>query len=146
MAPQSYALRAALAFALAAALAVAVVERREVFADPLSPLSAALAGALVGAACWHLLARGPVPVGRGALVGAAVGLCSHLPFQLLYVLSKMARGREGWSLQTLLGGTLLFGISGMLFTGWITAPIGAATGALLAWTQRPRDGAAPPAL
>jgi hypothetical protein len=136
---RSYAHRAALAFALAASLAFALVARATALADPFMALSAALAGALAGATLWHLLARGAVSLRRGALVGAAAGLVAHFPFWLLYVLSKMARGREAWSLTTLLG-TLLFGVIGAVFTSWITAPVGAATGALLARWQRPVNG------
>lgn len=137
---RSYALRAALAFALAALLALALVARADALADPFMALSAALAGALVGAALWHLLARGAVGLRRGALVGAAAGLVTHLPFWLLYTLSKMARGSEAWSLKTLLGAPLLLGVMGAVFTSWITAPVGAAAGALLARWQRPLCG------
>ena len=137
---RSYAHRAALAFALAASLAFALVTRADVLADPFMALSAALSGALVGAPLWHLLARGPVSLRRGALIGVATGLIANLPFWLLYMLSKMARGRETWSLTTLLGAPLLFGVMGAVFTSWITAPVGAVAGAILARWQRPVRG------
>lgn len=137
---RSYALRAAPTFALAALLALALVARADALADPFMALSAALSGALVGAALWHLLARGSASLRRGALVGAAAGLVTHLPFWLLYTLSKMARGSEAWSLKTLLGAPLLLGLMGAALTSWITAPVGAAAGALLARWQRQARG------
>lgn len=137
---RSYAHRAAPAFALAALVALALVARAEVLDDPFMALSVALSGALVGATLWHLLARGAVSLRRGALIGAAAGLLAHPPFWLLYTLSKMARGREAWSLTTLLGALLLFGVMGAVFTSWIIAPVGAAAGALLARWQRPASG------
>ncbi|MFO0145709.1 MAG: hypothetical protein ACK54C_10405 [Betaproteobacteria bacterium] len=107
-------------------------------------VASALAAAVVAVVLWWTLSRaGRVPtIGRGALAGTAVGLLAH---PLMWLFALLLAHISGWrgslgnptasSPQALAAIPALTFVSWLLF-GWLTAPVGALTGGLIALLQR----------
>lgn len=115
------------------------------------PLLAGAAGLLTGSALWWLIVsrKGRYTKWRGLLAGALTGLLGHYVIWYLWILvdnvSYWIGGQPGSSLgeppvDPLTG---LFGVAGLaiwgvMLLGWITVPLGALAGLLIAIRQRDR--------
>lgn len=104
---------------------------------------AALAGAcaaLTGSLCWRWIALngGNSPSrARGVWVGALVGLLAHLPYWYSLILVNWAFGEPsvlGDAIDPVTGlwAAPVYSLMSWLMAGWITVPVGAATGLFLA--------------
>lgn len=143
---------AALAFGIAGALIPGGVYISGGQLSALALIQVAVAGgaaALTGGLCWRLALRAsnPPPKWLGAWVGGLVGLLAHVPFwYILFLFNWTSEETKNLShpLHMLYIAPLIAFFSSLAL-GWITAPVGAATGFLLAGAiQRRHRSPSPP--
>lgn len=97
-------------------------------------IAAPLSALLVGIPAWvrFIILPAKVTPGRGALLGLVCSLIAHpVMWTLLLIISLFASGAGSMDLSLL----LIIVFYSLLIAGWITTPIGAIAGALLAWLQ-----------
>lgn len=101
-------------------------------------IAAPLTAFLCGTICWGIFAaRGQkVSVWRGVWVGALVALLSH-PLVWYGTILYFYLAGEPRTLNPLEGllASLLYGLIGLIFVGWLTIPAAALIGGLLAYAQ-----------
>jgi hypothetical protein len=101
------------------------------------PYAAGIASLLAAWLTWGLM-RPMTSARRGALTGAVIGLLSHPPAWYLAILwhylvgARSSTGDE--PLDPIMGitGSLVFSFWSLLLTGWLTIPVGAVLGVVLA--------------
>lgn len=111
------------------------------------PIAAALAAGLLGALCWRLLVGAATTrlLQRGAIAGALTGALAHPLTWYLLILYFYATGAQSSlgepTLNPIEGvpGSLVLSLGSLLVVGWLTVPLGALCGALLAYVRLRRS-------
>lgn len=140
---RNQALVAAILFGLAGSLATLLVYGfgdRPVLEVLPEALMAGAAASLVGGLLWAKVAlqgTASASVRRGALVGGLIGFVAHPVFWYIgavYAWAFYEPGAAGEYLGPIHGlwGALLLSLVSWLLAGWVTVPVGALTGGLLA--------------
>jgi len=104
---------------------------------------AGLASFLVSGFVWFTLSRGRIlGIRRGVAMGALVGLLSHPVTWYLAILYNYFWATRFLQSDKALGpisgmdGSLVFSFWSLLLTGWMTVPVAAGLGAIIAWVLK----------